>query len=121
MRRRTYIIVFWGIYLVAMLSIYVIIPRLFPSQGRFVDFVPFFFFFPFISLGRNRQNQNGGSAATADGSKNGDNDKNQHSYSSINDYSEFGLSPRKRNLIPYYIGAVIIATGIAALVYFYVL
>ncbi|MHB1471129.1 MAG: hypothetical protein ACYCSA_03765 [Thermoplasmataceae archaeon] len=121
MKRRSYLLVFWGIYLVAMLSIYVIIPRLFPSQSGIVSFVPFFFFFPFMSLGRRRQAQNGGAATASSGSKNEDNDKNQHGYSSINDYSEFGLSPRRRNLIPYYIGAAILSMGIAALVYFYVL
>jgi hypothetical protein len=119
LRRRSYIIVFWGIYLVAMLSIYVIIPRLFPSQSGFVDFVPFFFFFPFISLGKGRQNQNGGNATTSDGNKLLDRDNTDYSYSNMSDYSEFGLSPRKRNYGPYYIGIGIIAVGIIVLLYFF--
>lgn len=118
MRRRSYIIVFWGIYLVAMLSIYVVIPRFFPSQSGFVDFVPFFFFFPFISLGRNRQNRNGGTATTSDGTSAAERDNTDYGYSSMNDYSEFGLSPRKKNYGPYFIGIGIIAVGIIVLVYF---
>jgi len=118
LRRRSYIIVFWGIYLVAMLSIYVIIPKLFPSQAGDVDFVPFFFFFPFISLGRSRQNQNGGAAATVDGNKSADRDNSDYGYSNIDDYSEFGLSPRKKNYGPYYIGMAIMAVGIIILIYF---
>ncbi|WP_393971422.1 hypothetical protein OXIME_001698 [Oxyplasma meridianum] len=118
MRKRSYIILFWGIYLVAMLSIYVIIPRVFPSQDGVVDFVPFFFFFPFISLGRNRSNQNGGAAATLDGGKATEKDRSDYEYSNINDYSEFGMSPRKKSYLLYYIGIGIIAVGIILLIYF---
>lgn len=119
MRRRSYLFIFWGIYLVVILSIDIIIPRLFPSHSGIVDFIPFFFFFPFVSLGRRRQSQNGGASPSSTGSNPHEGDQDSYVNSNMNDYSDFGLSPRKRSYMPYYIGIGIFIIGIVALLYFY--